>query len=161
MTRRRRTTVAAVTALAVAGCAAAAPGSDLAPDAACALLAPADLVSVLGGTASQGTPGTSDSGPDGVVGCGWTSSTGTLVTVWLLRRDAAAMYARQEAAPGEHRPLAVPGGTGFLVADGQGGEATFLLRRGVYLDIAVDRQTGAVPAGSAERLTDAALPRLP
>jgi hypothetical protein len=164
MTRRRtrRTTATAVAAtLLVTGCSSGAHPSDLPADAACALLAPADLDAVLGSAAGPGTPTTSDSGPDGVVGCGWSTSTGTFVSVWLLRREAATMYDEQAAVPGDHGPLDVPDGQGFVTTDGQGGEAAFLLRRGVYLNVAVDRQSGVVPAGSSSRLVAAALPRLP
>lgn len=128
-------------------------------DAACAVLAAEDLDAVLVGTAGPGTPSTSDSGPPGLVGCSWASS-GTFVTVWLLRRDAAAMYATQVRAVDGREPLDVPDGQGFVTSDG-GGESAFLLRHGVYLDVDVTRQTGAVPAATASRLAGRALTRLP
>jgi hypothetical protein len=132
--------------------------------AACALLTSSNVTDALGSSSSNGVPATSDSGPSGVVGCSYHTSSHDGLTVWLLSRGSSAMFASQEAAPAArgHHSLDVPGGHGFTYTTADGNvTAAFVLDRGYYLNISLTRQSGGLQASALAPLVSAAVASLP
>jgi hypothetical protein len=150
--------------VAVALAVSAACSSSPAQNAACGLVRPADVVTVLGGAPSQLDPVTPESGgPRGVRGCSFDVSGPTRVSVivWYLRDDGTKFYDEQTAGLAGRSTF---GGAGLIGVGGLNGESEYvdILKHGRYVNVLLHPLTAvALPADAARQLGLSLVARLP